>query len=131
MDRDLPFDDADDMYSLEEQELIDLESGIDEQTIAELDFRELTFGYDDYALSDPDFSDLEFDDYSDIDPPDLILDVPYVPTDERVVQMILDFAGVTSKDTLFDLGCGDGRIVVAAALERSARGIGVDMDPMR
>lgn len=132
MHRDLTFYTGTDEYSLEEQELIDLESELGgDDSIAELDFRELTLDYDDYTLSDPDFSDLEFDDYSDIDAPDLVLDVPYVPTDERVVRMMLDFANVSAKDTLYDLGCGDGRIVVAAAIERNARAIGIDMDPMR
>ncbi|OEY67942.1 methyltransferase [Marinobacter sp. X15-166B] len=63
--------------------------------------------------------------------PDLYLDVPYVPTDEKVVEAMLDFAYVGRKDVLYDLGCGDGRIVVAAALNRSTRGVGVDMDPAR
>lgn len=88
------------------------------------------YDHDDYTLSDPDFRDLEFDDYS-IEEPDVFLDVPYVPTDEKVVHAMLDFGGVNSKDILYDLGCGDGRIVVAAALEKNARGIGIDMDPMR
>lgn len=131
MDRDSAFDFGTEEYSIEEQELIDLESGLGDDSMAELDFRELTLDYDDYTLSDPDFSDLEFDDYSDIDAPDLILDVPYVPTDERVVRMMLDFANLSAKDTLYDLGCGDGRIVVAAATDRNARAIGIDMDPMR
>ncbi|NLC08925.1 MAG: class I SAM-dependent methyltransferase [Gammaproteobacteria bacterium] len=44
---------------------------------------------------------------------------------------MLDLAEVTSKDILYDLGCGDGRIVVAAAMHRNTRGIGIDMDPAR
>jgi len=40
-------------------------------------------------------------------------------------------AGVTSKDVVYDLGCGDGRIVIMAAKERGAKGIGVDLDPER
>lgn len=83
----------------------------------------------DYWLSDPELADLNFGYESD--PPELLLDVPYVPTDTRIVQAMLDFAEVTRKDFIYDLGCGDGRIVVAAALERGARGIGIDMDPMR
>lgn len=94
------------------------------------DLDDTSYEVDDYALSDPNFSDLNFDDYS-IDEPDVILDVPFVPTDEKVVQAMLDLAEVTSKDILYDLGCGDGRIVVAAALERNTRGIGIDMDPAR
>jgi cyclopropane fatty-acyl-phospholipid synthase-like methyltransferase len=44
---------------------------------------------------------------------------------------MLDMAKVTSKDFVYDLGCGDGRIVIMAAQERGARGIGVDLDPAR
>src|SRR5690625_523752 len=59
------------------------------------------------------------------------LDVPYVPTDERVVQKLLKLGAVDSSDLLFDLGSGDGRIVVQAALVFGARGVGVEMDPGR
>jgi SAM-dependent methyltransferase len=58
-------------------------------------------------------------------------DVPYVPTDEPVVAAMLRFAGVTSNDIVYDLGCGDGRIVIAAAKHCGARGVGVDIDPLR
>lgn len=59
------------------------------------------------------------------------LDVPFVPSDEKVVGKMLEMSGVNENDVLFDLGCGDGRIVVAAAKEYGARGVGVDMDPRR
>jgi SAM-dependent methyltransferase len=59
------------------------------------------------------------------------LDVPYVPTDNAVVQGMLKLAGLKSTDTLYDLGCGDGRIVVIAARDYKARGVGVDIDPQR
>ena len=58
-------------------------------------------------------------------------DVPYVPTDEPVVMAMLRFAGVTAGDVVYDLGCGDGRIVIAAAKHCGARAVGVDIDPMR
>jgi SAM-dependent methyltransferase len=58
-------------------------------------------------------------------------DVPYVPTDEPVVMAMLRFAGVTANDVVYDLGCGDGRIVIAAARHCGARGVGVDIDPLR
>lgn len=54
-----------------------------------------------------------------------------MPTDDLVVEAMLDMADVHEKDVLYDLGCGDGRIVVAAAMEREARAVGIDMDPMR
>ncbi len=57
-------------------------------------------------------------------------DVPYVPTTHVLVDEMLDLAGVTEKDLVIDLGCGDGRIVIAAA-KRGARGIGIDIDQDR
>ncbi len=59
------------------------------------------------------------------------LDVPYVPTRQEVVDEMLGLAGVTAKDLVYDLGCGDGRIVVTAATKFGARGVGVDIDPER
>ena len=44
---------------------------------------------------------------------------------------MLALAGVTRDDVVYDLGCGDGRIVIAAAREFGARGVGVDLDPQR
>jgi precorrin-6B methylase 2 len=58
-------------------------------------------------------------------------DVPYVPTDEPVVAAMLRFAAVTENDVVYDLGCGDGRIVIAAAKRFGCRAIGVDIDPLR
>ena len=57
-------------------------------------------------------------------------DVPYVPTPPALVEKMLDLAEVTAADYLIDLGCGDGRIALAAA-RRGARALGVDIDPMR
>ncbi len=59
------------------------------------------------------------------------LDVPYVPTPMPVVDAMLDLAKVTSSDVLYDLGCGDGRIVVRAASRFGCRGVGVDLNPER
>ncbi|WP_319783426.1 class I SAM-dependent methyltransferase [Oceanisphaera sp. IT1-181] len=101
---------------------------IDDEMIDEL--RDLGYELNDYSLSDSDFRDLDFDGYSTEDS-GMILDVPYVPSDEKIVHSLLDLAEVTNKDTLYDLGCGDGRILVAAALERNAHGVGIDIDPMR
>jgi SAM-dependent methyltransferase len=58
------------------------------------------------------------------------LEVPFVPTPHALVQRMLDLAGVGASDYLIDLGCGDGRIAVAAAL-RGARALGVDLDSLR
>ena len=59
------------------------------------------------------------------------LDVPYVPTPQPVVDKMLEMAKVGRGDVLYDLGCGDGRIVVTAAQKHGARGVGIDIDPRR
>ena len=56
---------------------------------------------------------------------------PYVRTPGNVVSAMLKLAGVKSSDVVYDLGCGDGRIVIAAAREYGARGVGIDIDPER
>ena len=61
---------------------------------------------------------------------ELDLEVPYVPTPPDLVERMLDLAGVGAADYLIDLGCGDGRIAIAAA-RRGARALGVDLDPAR
>jgi SAM-dependent methyltransferase len=58
-------------------------------------------------------------------------DVIFVPTPNEVVSAMLRLAAVTRKDTVYDLGCGDGRIVIAAAQKYGARGVGIDIDPER
>ena len=77
------------------------------------------------------FRDLveDLDDYSP--EPDRLLDVPFVPSDDDVVEAMLSLGEVTSKDLVYDLGSGDGRIVITAAQTRGARGIGVELDPLR
>lgn len=59
------------------------------------------------------------------------LDVPYVPTRPEVVNAMLKLANVTSKDVVYDLGCGDGRIVITAAKKYGASGKGIDINPER
>lgn len=59
------------------------------------------------------------------------LDVPYVPTPVAVVDAMLDLAKVGKSDLVYDLGCGDGRIVVRAASRFGCRGVGVDLNPER
>jgi SAM-dependent methyltransferase len=58
-------------------------------------------------------------------------DVPFVPTTDEAVKAMLKLAGVQKTDTVYDLGCGDGRIVIAAARDFGARGVGIDIDPKR
>ena len=55
-------------------------------------------------------------------------DVPYVPTAESVGVRMLEVAGVTEEDVVYDLGSGDGRIPITAAKEFGARGVGVEID---
>ena len=56
---------------------------------------------------------------------------PFVATPPDVVDRMLTLARVGPDDVVYDLGCGDGRIVIAAALRYGARGVGVDIDPER
>ncbi len=58
-------------------------------------------------------------------------DVQYVPTRQVVVDAMLDLAQVSEDDTVYDLGCGDGRIVITAARKYGANGRGIDIDPKR
>jgi len=59
------------------------------------------------------------------------LDVVYVPTPHDVVTKMLQLAAVAKKDVLYDLGCGDGRIVVMAAKKYGCQATGFDIDPAR
>ncbi len=54
---------------------------------------------------------------------------PFIPTPEEVVDRMLAFAKVTREDVVYDLGCGDGRIPIAAAKKYGAKGVGFDIDP--
>jgi cyclopropane fatty-acyl-phospholipid synthase-like methyltransferase len=57
-------------------------------------------------------------------------DVIWIATQDPVVAGMLKFANVTKNDVVYDLGCGDGKIVIAAA-RMGARGVGIDIDPER
>jgi len=54
---------------------------------------------------------------------------PFVPTPLPVVYMMLELAKIKETDTVYDLGCGDGRIVIAAAKKYGAHGVGIELDP--
>ncbi len=58
-------------------------------------------------------------------------DVPYVPTPQTVVDRMLTIAKVNKNDVLYDLGSGDGRIVITAAQKYGTRGVGIDINPER
>lgn len=59
------------------------------------------------------------------------IQAPYVTTPPQVVEEMLRLAGLRRNDLLYDLGCGDGRIVITAAKQIGARGVGIDIDPQR
>lgn len=58
-------------------------------------------------------------------------DVPFVPTPTEVVDEMLRLAALKTGDVLYDLGCGDGRIVIAAAQRSGVKALGIDIDPIR
>ena len=58
-------------------------------------------------------------------------DVPFQPSPKRVVEQMLVLAGVHQADVVYDLGCGDGRILIAASRRYGARGVGIDINPRR
>src|SRR5262245_57847434 len=56
-------------------------------------------------------------------------DIGYAPTPPAVVDAMLQAAGVTANDVVYDLGSGDGRVVIMAAAKYGARGVGIEIDP--
>ena len=58
-------------------------------------------------------------------------DVVFIASSDAVVDAMLKIANVTRNDVVYDLGCGDGKIVIAAAQRYGARGVGIDIDPER
>jgi len=69
--------------------------------------------------------------YSQTEPQLVRINTPYVQTPQEVVSAMLKLAHVTSEDTLYDLGCGDGRIAIAAARDYGAHAVGIDINPDR
>jgi cyclopropane fatty-acyl-phospholipid synthase-like methyltransferase len=61
--------------------------------------------------------------------PDVL--APFLPTPPDVVERMLELANTGGDDFVFDLGCGDGRVLIAAAKKYDARGFGVDIEPYR
>lgn len=76
------------------------------------------------AVPAPHVQDLSFVQYKGYD-------VPYVPTPSEVVDAMLGLAALKPGDVLYDLGCGDGRIVIAAAKKYGVKATGIDIDPVR
>jgi precorrin-6B methylase 2 len=77
------------------------------------------------------FSEARWDQGARWEQPARRQDVPYVPTPRQVVDEMLRLADVREGDVLYDLGSGDGRIVVTAAREYGVRGVGIDINPDR
>lgn len=78
------------------------------------------------------FRDLVDEDLDDYFPePDKFLDVPFVPSDANVIKAMLQLAKVGPRDIVYDLGSGEGCILIAAAKHYGARGIGIEIDPLR
>jgi SAM-dependent methyltransferase len=58
-------------------------------------------------------------------------DIGFIPTEPDAIAAMFELADVTSSDVVYDLGCGDGRIVIQAACQFGCRGVGIDIDPVR
>ncbi|MEM9925581.1 MAG: class I SAM-dependent methyltransferase [Cyanobacteria bacterium P01_D01_bin.50] len=56
-------------------------------------------------------------------------DIAYIPCTQEIVEAVLKLAAINSQDILYDLGCGDGRILITAAKQYGASGVGIDIDP--
>jgi cyclopropane fatty-acyl-phospholipid synthase-like methyltransferase len=77
----------------------------------------LLVGFDLAADEDPDSDDK--------------MDLLYLPTPEYIVDKMLELAKVKKGDVVYDLGCGDGRVVVRAAKKYGVKGVGIDLNPER
>jgi len=73
-------------------------------------------------------------DVSNLDPAPLArpkINAPFITTPDLVVEKMVELAELSEEDLVYDLGCGDGRIVITAALKSGCRGVGFDIDPER
>lgn len=59
------------------------------------------------------------------------LNAPFITTPDLVVEKMVEVARLTKNDLVYDLGCGDGRIVITAAMKSGCSGVGFDIDPER
>lgn len=58
-------------------------------------------------------------------------DIAFIPTPQRAIEVLLEALQVNESDVIYDLGCGDGQVLITAALRFGARGVGIDIDPIR
>lgn len=56
-------------------------------------------------------------------------DIAFIPTPDDAVQGMIDLAELTADDRVYDLGCGDGRLLIRAVQQGGCRGVGIDIDP--
>ncbi|RLC98874.1 MAG: SAM-dependent methyltransferase [Chloroflexi bacterium] len=56
---------------------------------------------------------------------------PWIPSSRKAVRQMLDLAQIKPGELVYDLGCGDGRIIIAAAKKYHARAVGIELDPIR
>ena len=59
------------------------------------------------------------------------INAPFITTADPVINKMIEVGEITDKDLVYDLGCGDGRIVIAAAVQSGCHGVGFDIDPQR
>lgn len=59
------------------------------------------------------------------------LNAPFITTADAIVDKMVEVAELTPDDVVYDLGCGDGRLVITAALKHGCHGVGIDIDPER
>jgi SAM-dependent methyltransferase len=58
-------------------------------------------------------------------------DIGFIPTEPEIIKAAFALANVTASDVIYDLGCGDGRVAISAALEFGVQAVGIDIDPQR
>ncbi|MBD1822485.1 class I SAM-dependent methyltransferase [Cyanobacteria bacterium FACHB-DQ100] len=58
-------------------------------------------------------------------------DIAFIPTPQSAIETLLETLQVNRSDVIYDLGCGDGQVLITAALKYGARGVGIDIDPAR
>jgi cyclopropane fatty-acyl-phospholipid synthase-like methyltransferase len=58
-------------------------------------------------------------------------DIAFIPTPQTAIETLLEALQVDDSDVIYDLGCGDGQILITAALKYGAHGVGIDIDPVR
>jgi SAM-dependent methyltransferase len=76
-----------------------------------------------------DFAELSEYDASPLPRPKI--NAPFITTPNAIVEKMIEVGEISSEDLVYDLGCGDGRIVITAAVQRGCHGVGFDIDPKR